>query len=116
MIRTAAFAAAALSLAAAAPALAQPNGQELFSLQCKFCHDDETLGPSLTGVAGRKIAGTGFEYSDALKAKSDQTWTDENLHAFLKAPNDFASGTKMQMAVPDDANRQAIIDYLKSLK
>ena len=58
----------------------------------------------------------GFEYADAVKAKGDQTWTDANLEAFLKAPNEFAPGTKMQMAVTDDANRAAIIAYLKTLK
>ena len=110
-----AFAVAALSLVAA-PALAQPDGKQLYDLQCKFCHDDDTMGPTMTGVHERKIAAGGFEYSDSLKAKSDQTWTEANLDAFLKAPNEFAPGTKMQMAVTDDANRKAIIEYLKTLK
>jgi cytochrome c len=113
----AAFAALAVSLAAA-PALAQPDGQQLFNLQCNFCHNDESLGPNLTGVAGRKIASTGFEYSEALKAKGEAgaTWTDEELDAFLKAPATHTPGTKMMMSVTDDASRAAIITYLKSLK
>jgi cytochrome c len=109
------IAAAALSIVAA-PAVAQPDGKQIFDLQCSFCHNDETMGPTLTGVHERKIASAPFEWSDALKAKGDQTWTDANLDAFLKAPNEFAPGTKMQMAVPDDANRAAIIAYLKTLK
>lgn len=102
---------------AAAPALAQ-DGKGQFELQCKFCHDDDSLGPPLAGVAGRKLAATGFDYSDAMKAKGAEgkTWTDEELDAFLKAPGDHVPGTKMMMSVSDDAARKAIIEYLKTLK
>ena len=115
MIRTAV--AAALFLAAVAqPAFAQ-DGAQTFNLQCKLCHDDEALGPSLVGVADRKVASTEWDYSDALKAKgATDTWTDANLDAFLKNPNGYAPGTKMSMAVADDAARAAVIAYIKSLK
>lgn len=101
----------------AAPAAAQ-DGKGQFELQCKFCHDDDSLGPNLTGVAGRKLGSTGFDYSDAMKAKGAEgkTWTDEELDAFLKAPADHVPGTKMMMSVSDDAARKAIIEYLKTLK
>ena len=49
--------AAALLLAAAAPAWAQ-DGKATYDLQCKLCHDDETLGPSLMGIEGRKVGGS----------------------------------------------------------
>src|SRR4051812_260069 len=100
MFRPAALAALALSFAAA-PALAQPDGQQLFNLQCKFCHEDETLGPSLVGVAGRKMGSTSFEPSAALKAKGEAggTWTDAELDAFLKAPAEHTPGSKMMMSV-----------------
>jgi cytochrome c len=100
--------------AAPAPELVA-QGQQQFELQCTFCHDG-TSGPELEGVAGRKIAGTDFTYSDALKAKSSETWTDANLDAFLKDTQGFAPGSKMMMTVPDDANRAAVIAYLKTLK
>lgn len=103
----------ALSLAAA-PALAA-DGQQLFNMQCKMCHAGGPMGPALTGVVGAKIASKEFAYSPALKAKGG-TWTEANLDAFLKAPAAFAPGTKMLISVPDDANRAAIIDYLKTLK
>jgi cytochrome c len=117
MSRAALFAAVALSLVAA-PALAQPDGGQLFALQCKFCHDDDSLGPNLTGVADRKMGSTSFDYSAALKAKGEAgaTWTDAELDAFLKSPTAYAPGTKMFMAVPQDDNRAAIIAYLKTLK
>ncbi len=108
------FAVAALSLAAS-PALAA-DGAQLFNMQCKMCHAGGPMGPALTGVAGAKIASKpGFNYSPALKAK-DGTWTDANLDAFLKAPAQFAPGTRMMVAVPSDENRKAIIAHLKTLK
>lgn len=112
MIRIAAVA-AVLSLGAA-PALAA-DGQQLFNMQCKMCHTGGPMGPALNGVAGGKIAAKEFAYSPALKAKGG-TWTDANLDAFLKAPTQFAPGTKMMMAVPSDENRAAIIEHLKTLK
>ena len=117
MFRAAILAALAVSFCAA-PALAQPDGQQLFNLQCNFCHADESLGPTLTGVAGRKMGSTSFEYSEALKAKGEAggAWTDEELDAFLKAPTSHTPGSKMMMSVTDDANRAAIIAYLKTLK
>jgi cytochrome c len=117
MFRRTAFAVLALSLSAA-PALAQPDGEQQFAQQCRLCHDDEAMGPSLVGVAGRKIGGGGFDYSPALKAKGEAggTWTDAELDTFLKSPPAYAPGTKMFMAVPADDNRAAIIAYLKTLK
>lgn len=112
------FAVVAVALAAAAqPALAQ-DGEQLFAMQCRACHQaaSTALAPSLAGVAGAKIAGrTDFTYSPALKAK-DGTWTDENLDAFLKSPMAFAPGSKMPVSVPADDARSAIITYLHTLK
>ncbi len=117
MFRTAVFAALALSLFAV-PALAQPDGEQLFNQQCGLCHNDETMGPTLAGVSGRKVGGSGFDYSPALKAKGEAgaTWTDAELDIFLKGPPAYAPGVKMFMAVPQDDNRAAIIAYLKTLK
>ena len=115
MIRFAA-AAAALSLLAG-PALAQ-DGEQLFAMQCHACHQSAStpLAPTLTGVAGAKIAARAdFTYSPGLKAK-DGTWTDDNLNAFLTNPMAFAPGTKMPVSVPADDARAAIIAYLHTLK
>lgn len=113
MPRAVAFA-AVLSLVAA-PALAA-DGAQLFNLQCKMCHTGTVMGPALNGVAGGPVAAkAGFTYSPGLKAKGG-TWTDANLDAFLKAPAQFAPGTKMLSAVPAAESRAAIIDYLKALK
>jgi cytochrome c len=112
MLRTAL--AAAVSLAAV-PALAA-DGQALFNMQCRMCHGGSVMGPVLTGVAGSKIAARpDFAYSPALKAKGG-AWTDANLDTYLKAPTQFAPGTKMMIAVPSDESRAALIGYLKTLK
>ena len=112
-VAAASLAALALSLVAA-PAQAA-DGAQLFNMQCKMCHTGGPMGPTLTGVAGGKIAAKEFAYSPALKAKGG-TWTDQNLDAFLAAPSKFAPGTKMMLSVPSAENRTAIIAHLKTLK
>jgi cytochrome c len=104
---------------AAGPALAA-TGQDIFNDKCGSCHtvdDTSDTAPTLKGVVGRKIASVaGYPYSDALKAKSALTWTEDNLNSFVTAPNTFAPGTQMPVSEPDAATRKAIIDYLKTVK
>lgn len=104
---------------AAAPAFAAA-GEDAFNDQCADCHSTDAAStptaPSLKGVLGRKIAGlSDFHYSDALKAK-EGSWTDASLNAFLTDPKAFAPGTVMYGGAPDATQRQAIIDYLKTVK
>jgi len=118
MTRTAIlFAAALAALSSAGPALAA-DGAKTFQLQCKTCHGAKStaIGPSLAGVAGRKIAGlSDFKYSAALTAKGG-TWTDASLDAYLAAPGKFAPGGRMFVAVSNPADRAAVAAYLKTLK
>ena len=109
---------AAAGLIAASPAVAA-DGAKTFQLQCKVCHQAKStpMGPSLTGVAGRKIAGLAdFKYSAGLAAKASMTWTDTNLEAYLAAPAKFAPGTRMPSGLAAPADRAAVIGYLKGLK
>ena len=111
--------AAALLLASALPAAAAVDGQALFNAQCKSCHTvtgvSSPAGPSLKGVAGRKIAAApGFTYSSGLKGKGG-TWTDASLDAYLASPSVFAPGTRMFARVAQPAARTAIIGYLKTV-
>ncbi len=106
---------AALSLIAT-PALAAPDGAQLFNMRCKACHGGGTIAPPLKGVAGAKIAGKpGFKYSDGLKKKAG-VWTDANLDTFLAGPAKFAPGTRMMISVAKPEDRTAIIAHLKTLK
>lgn len=91
-------------------------GAELYAAQCRGCHT-VSIAPTLRGVADRPIASVADfgGYSPALKAKSGETWTAKNLHAFLAAPAAFAPGTRMVMAVPDPQARADVIAYIRSL-
>ncbi|MGA0605106.1 c-type cytochrome [Phenylobacterium sp. VNQ135] len=91
-------------------------GAELYAAQCRGCHT-VSIAPTLRGVVERPIASVADfgGYSEALKAKSGQTWTLENLDAFLAAPQAFAPGTRMVLAVPDAQARADIIAYLRTL-
>ena len=109
---------ALLLLFAAAPAEAA-TGEALFNDNCASCHTvgpaSSSDAPTLKGVVGRKIASLpDFQYSDALKAKGG-VWTAAALDAFLASPKTFAPGTAMYGGAPDPADRQAIIDYLKTV-
>lgn len=118
------FAAATLlSAAVAVPALAQDaptTGEGVFNQKCKACHapaNGVARGPALKGVVGRKIASvSGYEYSDGLKAKASEKWTEKNLDAYLTDPKAFAPGGKMPTKLADDAQRKLVIGYLKTMK
>lgn len=86
---------------------------------CQSCHKldgSNGTGPHLDGVVGRGIAAVGdFAYSDAMAAKSGESWTPENLFAFLESPKGWLPGTKMSyngMRKPED--RANLIAYLAS--
>ena len=72
------------------------------------------IGPSHKGVFGRK-AGlvAGYAYSPVLK-KSGIVWNDQTLDKWLQGPQKMVKGSKMYLAVPNAAERAAIIGYLKS--
>lgn len=99
----------------AAPA--GPSGDMLFRQRCAMCHQSSPspLGPSLAGVIGRKAATKAFAYSPALKA-SGIIWTRRNLDRFLTAPMQMVPGTKMVVAVPNGAERTALLNYLASIR
>ena len=89
--------------------------------KCAICHavkkDKKKIGPSLFGVIGRK-AGTakGFRFSTAMK-KSNLTWDEATLHAYLKNPRKAVKGTRMVFAgLRSKKDRDNVIAYLKSLK
>jgi cytochrome c len=104
-------------LASADPA----KGAEV-AKKCAICHSFDKggpnmIGPNLYGVLGRKIAShEGYEYSDALKAKSGEDWTYENINHMVENPNAFAPGTKMALfpGLPDAKQRADVIAFLRT--
>jgi cytochrome c len=104
-------------IAAAEPAA----GQKVYK-KCGACHSADKdgkrkIGPNLWDVVERPVAAAeGFAYSNALKEKSGETWSYDNLDAFLEKPKDWAPGTKMSFAgLKKPGQRAALIAYLRSL-
>lgn len=94
------------------------EGSGLFR-QCQACHKLEDgangVGPHLYGIVGRQVASVdGYSYSGAL-AEVAEVWTPENLDGFLRAPKDWAPGTKMSYSgMKDVEDRANLIAYLES--
>jgi cytochrome c len=119
-MKYAALVVAALVLAVVAPVQAEEGdpeaGADLYNSVCKGCHA-VSIGPTLRGVVGRRIASVeSFQgYSAALKALQDRTWTAELLDKFLQAPGELAPGTLMTQVVADAQTRADLIAYLATL-
>jgi cytochrome c len=89
---------------------------------CVACHTFEKggqnkVGPNLWNVVNRLVAShEGFAYSEAMKAKSGETWTFDSLDAFIREPRSFVPGTKMTYAgMKRDSSRADVIAYLRTL-
>jgi cytochrome c len=91
---------------------------------CAACHTFDKggpnrIGPNLYGVVGGPIAEDrgGFAFSSALTDKGKgQTWTLDNLNAWLFKPQNFAKGTKMTfIGLPKAEDRANVVAYLNSL-
>ncbi len=89
--------------------------------KCTACHTfDEgganKIGPNLWSIVTRAVAShAGYSYSSALKDKSGEAWSYENLSAFLLKPKQWAPGTKMGFAgIKKPQDRADLILYLRS--
>ncbi|OZI60640.1 c-type cytochrome [Bordetella genomosp. 11] len=96
------------------------GGDRLFRQRCASCHSIEparnAIGPSLFGVFGRRAgAMEGARYSGALQG-SDVVWTKETLDRYLRNPRQAVPGTSMMVNVPNQAEREALVDYLGTLR
>jgi len=97
-----------------------PAGPPQAFNQCTACHSTTPgktiIGPSLAGVYGHKAGQVpGFQFSDAMK-NSGMVLNEKTLDAFLANPTAKVPGTTMAFAgVKDEDQREAIIDYLKTL-
>lgn len=107
----------------AAPATAQAvDGKKLFASRCAVCHWDPAkpgeqvrMGPSLTGVVGRKAATHPkfTRYSKGMKTFG-KPWTEATLNTYLENPRKVVPGTNMAFAgLKKPEERAAVVAYLK---
>jgi cytochrome c len=108
---------------AAAPAHAQADlasGQKLYQQRCAICHslkaaEKKPTGPHLEGLFGRKAAAVeDFTYSAGMKG-SGIVWDEKTLTDYLAAPTKLVPGTTMPVGIPQAADREDVVAYLKSL-
>lgn len=98
-------------------ALAPSAAGELQFNKCMACHSlqkgTNLMGPSLSGLAGRKAGSMpGFTYSPAMSA-SKVTWNRDTLSSFLEKPMQYIPGNTMPFAGLRNADqRAALIDFL----
>lgn len=104
-------------LPAGATAQDAAAGERLFRTRCASCHSIEPgqnrIGPTLSGVVGRKAGSVeGARYSQGMR-ELGVTWDPEQLATFLANPRAMVKGTTMSVAVPGEADRAAIVTYLR---
>ena len=114
----------ALGLLLLAPTLAHAQdaaaGEKVFKSQCSICHavaaGKNMVGPSLSGIVGRKSGTvTGFRFTDANK-NAGLTWDSATLDRYLANPRGTVPGTTMTYAgVKADQQRADLIAYLSTL-
>ena len=114
---------ALIAMGPAALAADAAHGQQIFRAQCGICHQagegdgDGGSGPSLRGVVGRKVGGdTAFGGYTSVLSDSKETWTPDNLSAFLTDPSAAKPGTSMPISVKNDTDRADLVAYLASVK
>ena len=91
---------------------------------CAACHNFEQgqgnkAGPVLYDIVGAPIAANEtYKYSAVLKEMGDagETWSFENLNAFLTNPREFAPRTKMAFrGISKEEDRANLLAYLRTL-
>lgn len=114
--------AASLTLASQAYADGDAAQGKSYFARCAICHSNEKgapnrIGPNLFGIVGRKAASLpNFFYSPAMK-RSNITWTEDKLEAYINKPQMVVPGNRMAFAgVTSHQQVEDIVAYLKTLK
>ena len=99
---------------------AAQDSQTAYNNACRTCHSlkegDNRLGPSLSGIIGRKAGSLeGYAYSDSMKS-SGISWDEATLDKFIADPEAVVRGNRMKPygGITDPAQRTTIIEFLKA--
>jgi cytochrome c2 len=109
--------ASALQIAAAHAGGDATRGEQRF-VECAACHSVEpgvnNVGPSLSGIIGRKAGSLDeFRYSAAMR-RSGITWSPQELDVFIADPQKRVPANRMPYAgLPDADARADLIAYLQ---
>ena len=100
----------------------KPWGLDSPAGRCVVCHSLEKGGPfrvapNLWNIVGAEKARdrSWYSYSPAL-IRNGGTWTEDELNRYLEDAAAFAPGSTKSIRVTDATERQAIIDFLATLK
>lgn len=90
--------------------------------KCASCHQVGSsaragFGPQLNGIVGRTAGSSNdYKYSPAMK-NSGIVWSEKNLRAFLKDPDDVVPGNKMRFfGISNDKDIDNLLAYLNTYK
>lgn len=96
-------------------------GKSVFQSTCSICHSvqpgQNKIGPTLSGLVGRKTGSeAGYTYSPPNLA-ANLTWDAATLDKYLESPRTIIPGTKMTYAgLKDPQKRADLIAYLATLR
>lgn len=101
-------------------AAANPEISKNLRVRCASCHtfgegESNRVGPNLWNIVGRPVASVvGFKYSKALLSV-EGNWSLSQLDFFLKRPQNFAKGTRMNYSgIPDPDMRASMLLFLRN--
>lgn len=97
-------------------------GQRTFAQRCASCHQigpyaRAGFAPQLNGIVGRKAGSTAdFRYSTAMKG-SGLVWTEQNLRAFIRDPQEVVPGTSMRFwGLSDEQQVASLVAWLRTVR
>ena len=97
------------------------SGREVYELRCRTCHGgtsraDSPIGPSLAGIVGKRAGTQASGVHSRALIDSAIVWDRDSLRRFLSDPRRALPGTLMPVGVADQAQLEALLDYLQSLR